>query len=956
MAEGLNPTMNTIDRIQFVRHGTAPHRRHYVDEEDVKVVLSRLPEEVWRRLRKVHFKDDARGRRTLGYVTKRGRREVTLCALPHHISINLGRPEEYGALESSQWPVLAVRRFALYDAFLHELGHLQVIQAKATDPERRFAREPKAQNFADYWRGELWAQPFDHPDPVHNPPSEQETKLLEAGWIESHLAYKKGHRFEQEAGRKNRQENLKQAYSCYQRSVDLYSGHALALERLGRLTYAEFGDASGEPSLQAAVDLFCQALTVDRTLPDSNLYLALALARLGKRDDASPIFERAIRVFEPPQIAIASYAEQLGNWGETSEAERLFKKALKKDPRCSYTLPRYAEFLLSRRDDPDVADAKQAIDLLKKYIASKPDDANAHYRLGVAYTKLDGSEAEAIVHLRRSVEAEPNENPASKLLSQLEGNAVGNCDEAIAEYTENLQIDLEGAALHFKRANAWRRKGEYDQAITEYTHALRLDPENANGYFYRGYAWLAKEEYDKAIADLDKMLRLKPNDANAHKNRGLAWEKKGEYDKAIEDYSKVIELKPESAEALHYRASVWDDKGDYDEAIEDYSRAIQLEPDRATAYYDRGITWTSKGELDSAIEDYTKAIELGIADAYTNRGNIWLRKGKTERAVKDFTSAIEADPENAKAYNGRGIAGSDFERAIDDLSKAIELNPHYAIAYFNRGITWSDNGEHERAVEDFGRAIELNCDPRRAYRLRGDSLYAICEYDRAIEDYTMSIELNPKNHHVYISRGTAWNEKGEYEKAIEDWTQGIDLAYGDTYGSCRCDAWCELGQYHRAIEELDEAIRLDPSDDYAYGLRGKVWWEKGDYDKAIEDYTRAIELDSEDGDWYSARGNVWRDKGDFDAAIQDYNKALELSPGHAGTNITLADLLATCPNEDCRDGERAVQCAMRACESTDWKNGSYIATLAAAYAETSDFDKAVEYHTRALEAYRRGLR
>ena len=484
-------------------------------------------------------------------------------------------------MEGSQWPVLAVRRFALYDTFLHELGHLQVIQPKATDPDRRFAREPKAQDFADYWRGELWSAPFDHPDPVHNPPSKEETELLEAGWIESHLAYKKGHRFEQEAVRKNRTENLKQACSCYQRSVELYPGHALALERLGRLTYAEFGDTSGEGSLQAAVGLFCRALAIDRTLPDANLYLALALARLGERGEASSVFEQAIRVFEPSHIAIASYAEQLGSWGETSEAERLFKKALKKDPRCSYTLPRYAEFLLSRRDDPDVADAKQAIDLLKRFVANKPNDAKAHYRLGVAYARLDGSEAEAIVHLRRSIEADPNKNPASELLSQLERNAVGSCDEAIAKYSEILRVDLEGAALHFKRANAWSRTGEYDNAIAEYTHSLRLDPENARAYFSRSYAWHSKGEYDNAIADLDEVLQIEPDAPNAHGNRGLAWKKKGEYDKAIEDYGRVIELKPDSAEAHHDRAKVWDDMGDYDEAIKDYARAIQLDPDQA---------------------------------------------------------------------------------------------------------------------------------------------------------------------------------------------------------------------------------------------------------------------------------------------------------------------------------------------------------------------------------------
>jgi len=76
----------------------------------------------------------------------------------------------FGAVRGTQWPRLAVRRFLLYEVFLHELGHLQIVNPKAKTPRRRFASETLAQEFANHWRGILWAKPFDHPDSVHNPP------------------------------------------------------------------------------------------------------------------------------------------------------------------------------------------------------------------------------------------------------------------------------------------------------------------------------------------------------------------------------------------------------------------------------------------------------------------------------------------------------------------------------------------------------------------------------------------------------------------------------------------------------------------------------------------------------------------------------------------------------------------------------------------------------------------
>ena len=69
----------------------------------------------------------------------------------------------------------------LYVVFLHELGHLQIIDKHAKTDRRRFAGETRAQDFADHWRRELWAQAFDHLDPVHGPPSSEETKALRDG-------------------------------------------------------------------------------------------------------------------------------------------------------------------------------------------------------------------------------------------------------------------------------------------------------------------------------------------------------------------------------------------------------------------------------------------------------------------------------------------------------------------------------------------------------------------------------------------------------------------------------------------------------------------------------------------------------------------------------------------------------------------------------------------------------
>ena len=56
-----------------------------------------------------------------------------------------------------KWAVLAVRRFMLYDVFLHELGHLQVFDSRRASRRLRFFDEKLANEFAISWRRRLWS-------------------------------------------------------------------------------------------------------------------------------------------------------------------------------------------------------------------------------------------------------------------------------------------------------------------------------------------------------------------------------------------------------------------------------------------------------------------------------------------------------------------------------------------------------------------------------------------------------------------------------------------------------------------------------------------------------------------------------------------------------------------------------------------------------------------------------
>ncbi len=104
-------------------------------------------------------------------------------------------------------------------------------------------------------------------------------------------------------------------------------------------------------------------------------------------------------------------------------------------------------------------------------------------------------------------------------------------------------------------------------------------------------------------------------------------------------------------------------------------------------------------------------------------------------------------------------------------------------------------------------------------------------------------------------------------------------------------------------------------------------------------------------EWRAWRGraDAYLNVGRQQEALADYEKALALEPKDDGILNNLAWLLATSPDEKLRDGARAIRLATQACELTDWKAPHILSTLAAAYAETGDFDAAVKWSSKAVE-------
>jgi tetratricopeptide (TPR) repeat protein len=100
--------------------------------------------------------------------------------------------------------------------------------------------------------------------------------------------------------------------------------------------------------------------------------------------------------------------------------------------------------------------------------------------------------------------------------------------------------------------------------------------------------------------------------------------------------------------------------------------------------------------------------------------------------------------------------------------------------------------------------------------------------------------------------------------------------------------------------------------------------------------------------YLSTQSDVADSKGHYSEAIAELTQAAQLDPQNALILNNLAWILATCPEASSRDGKKALDYANRACKLTNWQEGAYVDTLAAACAETGDYDNAVKWENKYL--------
>jgi tetratricopeptide (TPR) repeat protein len=399
------------------------------------------------------------------------------------------------------------------------------------------------------------------------------------------------------------------------------------------------------------------------------------------------------------------------------------------------------------------------------------------------------------------------------------------------------------------------------------------------------------------------------------------------WDVAISDLAELIRLEPDESSNFHVRAQIWAEKQEPDKAIADWDEYLRREPNDAGALLCRGDLWaSSKGDFDKGIADLTAAIDHSKdndikSQAYGFRGYAWHLKRDFEKSIADYSEALRLCPNSPKSTMYHGNRGQALEtlgkldEAIDDFSACLLLDSNDVAAYYHRAQAYQEQGKFDLAAADAAKVAELCPNSTSPHLYRCCLLSSGRRFDDAVAECDDALRIEPNSMAAFALRGYAYLRKGDFERAESDLSRSIRLT--SSFQALVCRAYIQLRQskLEEAIADCTEALRADKNSVAALRVRAAALTQKGEYARAVNDYRELLQNCAND---VEARSH-------------------------------LAYLLATCPIDAVRDGASAVENATVANEASKKSNAQVLDTLAAAYAESGDFEKATENQQRALE-------
>lgn len=471
--------------------------------------------------------------------------------------------------------------------------------------------------------------------------------------------------------------------------------------------------------------------------------------------------------------------------------------------------------------------------------------------------------------------------------------AMGQWEQAVAEYDRAITPETNDARLFAVRAEAHEKLGQWESAVADWRNADRCLTDkkarvgNLSSHPLERCTWIHERlgQWDKKIEDCTDMLKPERFGDNLWwlLNRGVAYVQLRQFEQARADFDRALAVCPPTELGFYRsrRAFFLAIQGQWRQAAENVRESRQRGgPSEWWVLRDAASICAAAGEVDEYRHVATELL------AATN-------KTANPEEAKWLLYVLVAMPETIAAENRERLTAA-AERIVDPW-----WNRRLKAALLFRG------GESQQAAELFdahggGPAFQFLAAMARHQLGHAQRAKQLFEQGNA---WIAKQRAADPDCGSGVPRGAAWQEwalclalrREAARKLLGPRLAELDALLGAEPENLqalvdRAQAYADAGLYDEALVDLDRLASLDADSPQVHALHGRVLVGLHRGDEALQHLNRAVDAGSNDAGVYADRGKVLLSQGQTDAARADLEKSLELAPNpHAAAS--LAELL-----------------------------------------------------------------
>jgi tetratricopeptide (TPR) repeat protein len=426
------------------------------------------------------------------------------------------------------------------------------------------------------------------------------------------------------------------------------------------------------------------------------------------------------------------------------------------------------EVVKAKRDDPDAqvykgeieirsGKASDAVNTLQAVLKNDPDNAVAHYQLGLAFDQL-GNTNRAEAEWRNAVRLRPDIVEAYRALAGVAihrgdpGELAKDADQIIAlqpaspdgyllravadidrkefstadEYIHrSLEKEPNNPGAYVQLGNLRMAQNKYAEAQKAYLQALAQDPNSTDALGGVLNVDLVQKQPDRAIAAVKTQLAKYPKNAGFHIMLGqLLMEQKKDLAGAEQEFKQASDLDKKNGEALIKLGSVQSQRGATDQALQTYLDGSRANPKETVFCLLAGGIYESKQDWENAKQQYRKVLEIQPDNplASNNLAYVMLQQGgNVDVAFSMAQTARRQLPDNPNSADTLGLAFYQkhvYTSAINLFKEAVKKEPDNAIFNYHLGLAYAKSGQAALAKQQLERVVKINPNFRDVDELR----------------------------------------------------------------------------------------------------------------------------------------------------------------------------------------------------------------------------------------------